>query len=112
MLGPIGLLLLGSSLPPTCYSQLQFYGWGWKKVPNSNLDVKNIFAESYAERILSVGGDAIQTNNENVEAGVQSSNLVSPQIAWTNIAYNFQSISLSSSIHLSIIIHPLLLSSF
>jgi len=68
--------------------------------------VKNIFAESYAERILSVGGDATPTTKENVEAGVQSSNLVSPQIAWTNIAYNFQSISLSSSIQLSIIIHP------
>jgi hypothetical protein len=33
LIGPIGLLL-GSSLPPTYYSQFQFYGWGWKKVPN------------------------------------------------------------------------------
>jgi hypothetical protein len=38
LIGPGGLLLLVS--PTYLLSQIQFYGWDWKKL---NLDVKNIY---------------------------------------------------------------------
>jgi hypothetical protein len=50
LIGPSGLLLLVGSLPPTyLQSQFQFCGWGWQKISNQNLDVRNIFAGSHTE---------------------------------------------------------------